>query len=86
LSLSRTSVDDNASPYIACCKSLRVLEVSGTRFTNEGLFAIIDECPRLVAIDLTSCRRIHVIARRHLFEEWEKQRGIRAVDSDNQND
>ncbi|KAI0321695.1 hypothetical protein OF83DRAFT_1050847 [Amylostereum chailletii] len=68
LSLSRTGVDDDAAPYIATCTALQTLEVGSTRFTSEGLFSIIDECPKLSNIDITSCRGIGVVARRRFFE------------------
>ncbi|KAI0036690.1 hypothetical protein K488DRAFT_40679 [Vararia minispora EC-137] len=68
LSLNRTGVNDEAAQYIASCESLQVLEVSTTRFSEEGLFSIIDNCPLLSKIDLTSCRSIGVAARRQFFE------------------
>jgi hypothetical protein len=63
---------------------LRCLEVAGTRFTSslllgltmydidrqagEGLFQILDACPNLEKLDLTSCRGINVSDRRRFFE------------------
>jgi hypothetical protein len=36
--------------------------------TGEGLFTIIDTCPKLVTLNLTRCRGIAVADRRHFFE------------------
>lgn len=36
LVLSNTGVDDDASPYIACCPSLETLDITGTKFTSES--------------------------------------------------
>ncbi len=36
--------------------------------SEEGLISIIDDCPRLINLDLTSCRGVDVINRRRFFE------------------
>ncbi|VDB99839.1 unnamed protein product [Peniophora sp. CBMAI 1063] len=74
LSLGRTNVDDEAVPYIAACRSLRVLDVAATRMTSEGLYAVIDACPSLTQLDLTKCRGVPIGARRSIFQEWERSR------------
>ena len=37
-------------------------------YADDGLFTIIDSCPNLVKLDLTSCRGIRVGDRRRFFE------------------
>ncbi|KAI9455849.1 hypothetical protein F5148DRAFT_1324597 [Russula earlei] len=71
LSLNSTGIDDDASPYISCCPSLEILEVAGTKLSSEGLFTIIDACPKLANLNLTRCRGVSVADRRHFFETWE---------------
>lgn len=34
LALNNTGIDDHAAPYLACCSSLVVLEVAGTKLTS----------------------------------------------------
>jgi hypothetical protein len=84
LMLNKTGIDDTAAPYISMCRSLETLEVGGTKLTSEycshqestcvelqtgeGLYVIIDGCPRLERLDLTSCRGIPVAQRRNFFD------------------
>lgn len=73
LILNNTGVGDEAAPYISSCPSLRTLALAGTKFTNAGLFPIIDACPMLEELDLTSCRGVRVADRRRFFEVWEEE-------------
>lgn len=73
LILNHTGIDDKAAPYISCCSSLSSLRLAGTKITSVGLFPIIDACPRLEQLDLTSCRGIKVADRRRFFEVWEHE-------------
>ena len=86
LAFNNTGIDDDAAPYLACCSSLVVLEVAGTKLTSlscmaahvaryvlrssigSGLFPVINACPNLEKLDLTSCRGIKVADRRRFFE------------------
>lgn len=74
LTLSNTGVDNEAANYISACRNLEALALENTRFTNEGVFTIIDACEQLTRLDLTSCRGIHVTDRRRFFEVWEEAR------------
>ncbi|KAJ8522554.1 hypothetical protein ONZ45_g845 [Pleurotus djamor] len=47
LNLNNTGIDDDASSYISTCSQLRSLEVQGTKFSEEGLFTLIDSCSNL---------------------------------------
>ncbi|KAL4069508.1 RNI-like protein [Scleroderma citrinum] len=73
LILNHTSIDDEAAPYLSCCSSLVSLKLVGAKITSTGLFPIIDACPRLEQLDLTSCRGIKVADRRRFFEVWEHE-------------
>ncbi|KAJ4494338.1 hypothetical protein C8R41DRAFT_763847 [Lentinula lateritia] len=68
LILNNTSIGDDSGAYIACCCDLVRLEVEGTKFTSEGLFPIIDACPKLQVLNLTSCRGVRIADRRRFFE------------------
>ncbi|KAF9036413.1 RNI-like protein [Hymenopellis radicata] len=74
LVINNTGVDDEISPFLACCHELLTLEVGGTKLTEEGLMPIIDGCPRLINLDLTSCRGVNVVDRRRFFEVWAASR------------
>ncbi|TFK57375.1 RNI-like protein [Heliocybe sulcata] len=74
LTLNYTNVDDDAAAFISSCTGLTTLEVQGTKFTRDGVFPIIDACPKLQKLDLTSCRGISVTDRRRFFEVWEEER------------
>ncbi|CCM00956.1 uncharacterized protein FIBRA_03003 [Fibroporia radiculosa] len=68
LVLNNTAVGDEAASFISQCPHLESLAVGGTRFTAPGLFSIVDACPRLQKLDLTSCRGVKVGDRRRFFE------------------
>lgn len=70
LILNNTGVDDDAAPYLACCSNLVVLELAGTKISSAGLFSVIDTCPKLQTLNLTSCRSVSVTDRRRFFEAW----------------
>lgn len=70
LILNNTGVDDDATPYLACCSNLVVLELAGTKISSAGLFSVIDACPKLQTLNLTSCRGVSVTDRRRFFEAW----------------
>ncbi|KAI6136788.1 hypothetical protein F5141DRAFT_1076651 [Pisolithus sp. B1] len=72
LSLNHTGVDDEAAPYLSRCSSLVSLRLAGTKITSAGLFPIIDACPKLEQVDLTSCRGIKIADRRRFFDVWEE--------------
>ncbi|KDN39873.1 hypothetical protein RSAG8_08524, partial [Rhizoctonia solani AG-8 WAC10335] len=75
LNVARTGVNGDAAMFIAACPKLEILDMSATRFGKEELFTILDCCPDLVKLDLTSCRSISVPDRRRFFEVWESARG-----------
>ncbi|KAG2146556.1 uncharacterized protein EDB93DRAFT_1337544 [Suillus bovinus] len=70
LILNNTGVNDDATPYLACCSNLVVLELAGTKISSAGLFSVIDTCPKLQMLNLTSCRSVSVTDRRRFFEAW----------------
>ncbi|KII93332.1 hypothetical protein PLICRDRAFT_171104 [Plicaturopsis crispa FD-325 SS-3] len=74
LDLSNSAVDDDAVPYISSCPSLRILNIGSTGFTKEGIFQILDACPMIEQLNLTSCRGVRVTERRQFFEVWANER------------
>ncbi|KAK7694576.1 hypothetical protein QCA50_001762 [Cerrena zonata] len=73
LVLNNTSIDDSACPFISSCRELETLELASTKVTNAGVFVILDACPNLTQLNLTSCRGIGVVDRRHFFKIWETE-------------
>jgi hypothetical protein len=52
------------------------MESTVTHFSaGEGLFAIVDACPKLATLDLTRCRGVGVADRRRFFEVSHSQIG-----------
>jgi hypothetical protein len=74
LSLNSTGIDDDAATYISRCPLLETLGVAGTRLSSEGLFSIVDACPKLSTLDLTRCRGVSVTDRRRFFEVWQEHK------------
>ncbi|KAJ6574828.1 hypothetical protein B0H19DRAFT_614988 [Mycena capillaripes] len=68
LILNHTGIDDDAAPFLAVCPALAWLEVAETKMTSDGLFLVLDGCPRLVTLGLRSCRGVRVGDRRRFFE------------------
>ncbi|TCD63987.1 hypothetical protein EIP91_004689 [Steccherinum ochraceum] len=73
LVLNNTHIDDEATPFLSSCPDMRVLELANTKVTSAGLFPLIDACPKLEQLNLTSCRGIGVVDRRKFFEVWEEE-------------
>lgn len=51
LILNNTGVDDEVTPYLACCSNLEVLELAGTRISSEWMlylkgFLLLEFCRR----------------------------------------
>ncbi|GFZ45033.1 hypothetical protein JCM24511_02759 [Saitozyma sp. JCM 24511] len=49
-------------------RNLRSLDLSGSSVTDEDVFTILDGCPLISHIDLTSCRGVRVQNRRNIFK------------------
>ena len=49
---------------------LRSLDLSNTDITTEQVFDVLDACPLLSRVDLTSCRGVDVRLRRRIFAGW----------------
>ncbi|PVF94521.1 RNI-like protein [Serendipita vermifera] len=70
LMLMGCNVNDQAGVYISSCPRLNFLDLENTKFSEEGLFSIIDACTQLETINLTSCRGVNRSDRRRFFEVW----------------
>ncbi|KAF8213364.1 hypothetical protein K438DRAFT_1956761 [Mycena galopus ATCC 62051] len=64
LMLNHTGIDDEAAPFLATCPTLR----------RDGLFLVLDGCPKLATLGLRSCRGVRIGDRRRFFEAWEEDR------------
>ncbi|KAK7064458.1 hypothetical protein R3P38DRAFT_2824667 [Favolaschia claudopus] len=74
LMLNHTNIDDEAAPFLAACPDLAWLEVAETKMTSDGLFLVLDGCPKISTLGLRSCRGVRVGDRRRFFEAWEEDR------------
>jgi hypothetical protein len=90
LVLRGCNVGDQAAPFMACpylhFLDLENTKFSGKLvypftwpgfnplLTEEGLLEIIDACPRLETLNLTSCRGVRLHDRRRFFEVWHERR------------
>ncbi|KAG0150267.1 hypothetical protein CROQUDRAFT_713552 [Cronartium quercuum f. sp. fusiforme G11] len=71
LILDKTNISEESAQAIANCKDLECLFVRETRMTSEGLKQIIEACPKLYMLDLTSCRGVPLRHRRDFFKSLE---------------
>jgi len=74
LILNNTGIGDDAAPFIGSCEELETLGAASTKFTTDGVFAIIGSCKKLQNLDVTSCRQIPILDRRRIFEVWEESK------------
>lgn len=74
LILTGCNIDDQAAVNIAACPELAFLDLENTKISEDALFDIIDACPKLEWLNLTSCRRVNVQHRRRFFERWKEER------------
>ncbi|GAA5927760.1 uncharacterized protein JCM15063_005988 [Sporobolomyces koalae] len=68
LVLDSTRIDDEAAQYLSHCKKLKGLHVAETRITPKFLDVILESCPDLSTLNLTSCRGVPVTQRRTYFD------------------
>jgi hypothetical protein len=57
---------------------LRCESIRGHVLLGNGLFTIIDACPKLTTLNLTRCRGVSVADRRRFFEVRRDQSGVEA--------
>ncbi|KAJ7102203.1 RNI-like protein [Mycena belliarum] len=74
LILNNTGINDDAAPFLSACPELARLEVAETKMTSDGLFLVLDGCPKIHTLGLRSCRGVRVGDRRRFFEAWEEHR------------
>ncbi|ORX37262.1 hypothetical protein BD324DRAFT_650867 [Kockovaella imperatae] len=55
-------------------RNLAVLDLSGSSVSDDEMYEILDACPFLHKIDLTSCRGVRVKDRRNIFKAWREAR------------
>ncbi|GAA6035875.1 hypothetical protein JCM8097_005751 [Rhodosporidiobolus ruineniae] len=72
LVLDSSRITDDAAGPISACRDLRALHVAETRISTKFLATVLNSCPHLSSLNLTSCRGIPVTQRRTFFEAWEK--------------
>ncbi|WVQ85049.1 hypothetical protein IAT38_007213 [Cryptococcus sp. DSM 104549] len=56
---------------LALFPKLRSLDLSGTKIDEDDMKLVLDGCPLLSSVDLTSCRGINVRHRRNIFKAYD---------------
>ncbi|GAA5953526.1 hypothetical protein JCM3765_005063 [Sporobolomyces pararoseus] len=72
LVLDSTKIDDRAMISLGTCRKLKALHVAETKITPTFLTTLLESCPDLSILNLTSCRGIPVTQRRSFFDSYEK--------------
>ncbi|WVQ73244.1 hypothetical protein IAR50_002812 [Cryptococcus sp. DSM 104548] len=70
---SATLHDHGSLARLLCCyPKLRELDLSGTTIDDDDMKLILEHCPLVSRIDLTSCRGVNVRHRRNIFKAFEE--------------
>ncbi|KAG0004168.1 hypothetical protein BGZ65_000826 [Modicella reniformis] len=69
LGLDGTPIDDDTAIILTRFQRLNRLSVANTRIGKEAVEMVIEACPLLTSLDLTSCRGIPLLHRRTLLKE-----------------
>ncbi|GAA6005025.1 hypothetical protein JCM11491_002312 [Sporobolomyces phaffii] len=73
LVLDSTRIDDRAMIPLGICRKLKALHVAETRISPTFLSTMLEACPDLSVLNLTSCRGIPVTQRRTFFDSYKKE-------------
>ncbi|CAO3571640.1 unnamed protein product [Mortierella alpina] len=63
LGLDETPIDDDASAVLSRFRKLNRLSLANTRIGQEAVERVVEACPLLTSVDLTSCRSIPLMNR-----------------------
>ncbi|KAK3828700.1 MAG: hypothetical protein J3Q66DRAFT_16958 [Benniella sp.] len=69
LGLDGTLIDDDAAMIFSRFRKLNRLSLANTRIGEEAVQKVIEACPLLTSLDVTSCRGIPLLRRRTLLKE-----------------
>ncbi|KAF9280682.1 hypothetical protein BGZ68_007081 [Mortierella alpina] len=69
LGLDETPIDDDASAVLSRFRKLNRLSLANTRIGQEAVERVVEACPLLTSVDLTSCRSIPLMNRRTLLKD-----------------
>ncbi|KAF9959951.1 hypothetical protein BGZ70_008725 [Mortierella alpina] len=69
LGLDETPIDDDASAVLSRFRKLNRLSLANTRIGQEAVERVVEACPLLTSVDLTSCRSIPLMNRRTLLND-----------------
>jgi len=78
LGLDETPIDDDAADILSRMPSLRRLSLANTRIGMEGAKKVIESCPNLTSLELTSCRGIPLMHRRTLLRQVRREQAAMA--------
>ncbi|GJJ73575.1 hypothetical protein EMPS_05933 [Entomortierella parvispora] len=78
LGLDETPIDDDAADTLSRMPSLRRLSLVNTRIGMDGAKKVIESCPNLASLELTSCRGIPLMHRRTLLREVRREQAALA--------
>ncbi|GAA5892302.1 hypothetical protein JCM5296_003230 [Sporobolomyces johnsonii] len=71
LVLDSSRITDDAAGPISACRELQALHVAETRISTRFLATVLNACPHLSVLNLTSCRGVPVTQRRTFFDAWD---------------
>ncbi|KAF9565136.1 hypothetical protein EC968_004227 [Mortierella alpina] len=69
LGLDETPIDDDAAAVLSRFRKLNRLSLANTRIGQEAVERVVEACPLLTSVDLTSCRSIPLMKRRTLLND-----------------
>ncbi|KAF9436185.1 hypothetical protein BGZ76_004601 [Entomortierella beljakovae] len=76
LGLDETPIGDDAAVVLSLFKGMKRLSLANTRIGEEAMEMIIQACPTLSSLDLTSCRGIPIMHRRTLLKDVRQKRRL----------
>ncbi|KAF8932482.1 hypothetical protein BGZ58_007030 [Dissophora ornata] len=78
LGLDETPMDDESASVLSRFRRLNRLSLANTRMDQEAVERVVEACPALTSLDLTSCRGVPLLHRRTLLKEVRQRQSERA--------
>ncbi|KAF9922520.1 hypothetical protein FBU30_007341 [Linnemannia zychae] len=69
LGMDATRIGDESALVLSKLRELRRLSLANTQMTRDAIEIIVEGCPKLNSLDLTSCRGVPVMQRRTLLKD-----------------
>lgn len=72
LFLDGTRLTDTSASFVRRCTDLRILHTADTKISTAFLLNVLETCPLISSLNLTSCRGVPVQQRRTFFDALAK--------------